>query len=173
MYRLLINAFSLVAMLIIAMSFGCSTKRHEAERTMTTIQEADELIVPYFTADLDGARNALNQSIRFVENAPTNALKPMVQAEFLELDFERLYVLETKSGNARQADAALIKARYWRLQSLELNNQSDQEAIDIMKIDTAEKIAERVDHFDKGANGDKLPGYNRYLTASHSLKSEK
>jgi hypothetical protein len=163
---------SFIILLAVALT-GCSTEHSKEDAKLAErrafIQKGDSLFIPYLTGNVEQARQGLTQTIQLFEDS--NVLDPGIQAGFLTLDYDRLYVLEKRTGNISSAVAALINAHYWRFMELKLNNFSDEEAVDMIRLDTSEKIIKRVDDFDKGANNGNLPKFYQYITNSPSEES--
>jgi hypothetical protein len=157
---------ALVVCAVVGCAGGCSTEHSEAVKQLAFVHEGESFFVPYLTGNAEQARQSLKQTIQFFEES--NILDPSGQADILTLDYDRLYVLEKRTGNKSGAEVALIKARYWRIRGLELNKLSDDEAVNAMMLDTPEKIVRRVDDFDKGANNGNEPKYLEYITNSPS-----
>ena len=146
-------------------SGGCSADQSRNEAKREFIREGDRLFIPYMTGDLEQARQGLKQTISHYEES--SVLDSKTRAEFLELDYDRLYVLEKRCGNQNAADIALIKARYWRTRSLELNGVTGAEEVATESLDTPEKRMKRVDDFDKG-DGKTGPKYLQYIEGTKS-----
>jgi len=154
-----------IVVLLAVGSGGCSSEQSKNEAKKEFIREGDRLFIPYMTGNLEQARQSLNQTINHYEES--KFLDAKTQAGFLELDYDRLYVLEKRSGNQDAADIALIKARYWRFRSLELNGVTGSEEATIEALDTPEKRMKRVVNFDAG-DGKFSPKYLQDLEGPKS-----
>jgi hypothetical protein len=147
-------------------SVGCSNKDLQSTAKALSVkdfnQRDNELFAPYFTGNVEEARQSLKRTIQHLEES--NVLDSHSQAGILSVNYFRLYVLEARSGNKSAAEVALAKARYWKIRIMELEKRSENEIVDELASLKPERIMKDVDDFDKGANHELGPKYLQYIT---------
>ena len=155
--------------LFLAMNFllGCSAKHSKivpSEDEMKAFyNEEEKLSVPYWTGNVDQARQSLNQTIQLIKQS--NGLSFSAQAGFLYIEYARLYVLEKRAGNKADAELALSKAKFWRIRNLNPSEALDDSAIVKIMSDTPELMVKYIDVLDAGDSGNR-PKYLQYITNS-------
>jgi hypothetical protein len=129
---------------------------------MQVMAEADRLFTPYLTGDVVTARQSLQQTIQFLEN--DKVLVPSGRAGILCFEHARLYALEKRTGHEPEAEAALIKARYWNLRRYELNGGLTEKVFDEFRsFNAPEKLMEAADKLDRAPTNGKGPRYLDYI----------
>jgi hypothetical protein len=147
---------------------GCASAQ---SGKLEVIQDSGKFYKVYLEGDVNQARQNLEQMIEFFKGQRAKVLGPSGQAHYLFCSYARLYVLEKRVGNKDNAEAALIKARYWQLESYELSDDDWKSRVpmdEFMPNTTPEKISEIVDKLDKGSNNGKEPKYVQYLMHAQS-----
>jgi len=125
------------------------------------VAEDDAMLAPYMTGDVEEARQCLKNSVQHLKTS--GLLNRRAQADFLSIDYIRLFVLESRSGHPAAAQDALMLGQYWRSRSLELPNATNDEEIVYMMSEAPAKFFKYVDALDAGDTGRK-PAYLKSLT---------
>jgi hypothetical protein len=156
--------FPYLAVVLSISLLGCVPNQANTTRQrQQLLKEQDRLYDSYLAADATHARGLLEQKIRLLEGDTT--LVRAGWAHDLYLDFARLYVLESKTGNPDAADADLIKARYWLLRGCELEGMPTKQVIEEVRRVNGEHLTEMVTHQDGLATGGTGPSYLRGIDA--------
>ena len=146
---------------------GCGKKHSSVwEQQQKLLQEEDKLYAAYLVADVNHARQILERKLQLLEGDVELERNGWAHAHFM--DYSRLYVLEKHIGNEDGAEADLIKARYWFLQSGELGKMPIGQVMEEVRKFDANRIFEMVDNQDSSATGGKGPNYLKDLRASGS-----
>ncbi|MEI9866631.1 MAG: hypothetical protein WDN00_19180 [Limisphaerales bacterium] len=143
---------------------GCASTQ---SRQLGIIHESGKFYKMYLGGDVNQARQNLELVIQLYQNQKVKILGRSGQAGDLFCSYARLYVLEKKVGNKDDTEAALIRARYWQLESYESSDDGWKNRTpmnEFMATTTPEKISEMVDKLDEGSTGGKGPTYIQYLT---------
>jgi hypothetical protein len=121
-------------------------------------RDYEGLFVPYLTGDVATARQALKESIQFLEN--DKVLVPSGRAGILCFDYARLYALEKRVGHEPEAEAALITARYWNLRRYQMETGLTADVLDQFRsFNTPENLTAAADRLDKQPTQGKGPKY--------------
>jgi hypothetical protein len=149
------------SIVLTGLQIGC--QREELSASPRLIREQHQKFVrQYFQGDATQAKASLEQAVRLLENE--TALTPLGQADLLSLDYDRLYVLETRIGNESAANIYWVKARSWNIKSMEsVNLSSDQVKARIVTYSAAQRIVAEVDKIGKAENNGNLPNYILYI----------
>lgn len=154
-----------LAFLIGAVGVGYKVRevwqRREVEtRQKGTIRQFNELMKGYFEGDVEQAVKCLQQAAGLLEG--DTHVEPIGRAQLLQLTYFHLYVLEKRARNELAAEAALIKAQYWRLKRGELLGVDVEKAMEQLRQSTPERIFEYIDDFDRRHNNGREPAYIRF-----------
>jgi hypothetical protein len=144
--------------LVVTLLTGCAPAE---SRTAGVREDADRVYRAYLEGDVNQARRNLEQMIHVFETRNAQ-IGRMHHAHGLYFGYARLYVLEKRVGNKESAETALIKARYWFLQSYESSEDGWKNRVslpEILSMITPERIAKAVDEEDKTRTRGKAPGY--------------
>jgi hypothetical protein len=153
----LLRTVSVLFVLLFALSMpGCKSS-HGISSPQSAGKRLDQLYRAYLAGDLDQARQSMLETAAILETHPFP--KPSASAHGLWLTYSRLFVLESTAGNDAQADAYLIKARYWLLRRSELAGDPEQKAVEAANDVSAEKCTELVHKWDNDSTGGKGPRY--------------
>src|SRR5271165_3153464 len=116
----------LVAMMLLS---GCSKKPGAGrfDSLSDYMKQQDQLTDGYLHGNAAQARKSLEQMVQYYSDPKTKLLAAAARAQMLDETYRRLCLLETRSGNAAEADAALAKAREWRLKFYRLANVSEMD----------------------------------------------
>jgi hypothetical protein len=143
---------------------GCASTE---SRQQEVIQESGKFYKVYLAGDVNQARQNLELMIQLYQSQKAKILGQSGQAHDLFCSYARLYVLEKRVGNKDDSEAALIRARYWQLESYESSDDGWKSRVpmdEFMRNTTPEKISEIADKLDKGSTSGKGPKYIQYLT---------
>ena len=147
-----------VALTAALMTACTSTESKKSE----VIRETDVLFKAYLEADVPHARQTLEQMIQLFRSQRAQALGASYQAHSLFCAYARLYVLEKRTGNLDNAEAALVRARYWQLESYVSSEDGWKNRVSLRELlshNKSDNIVEIVEKLDKPANGGKGPKY--------------
>jgi hypothetical protein len=144
-----------ILVLVLATEAGCGSNQN-AQR-----KEFDEKCRNVYQGYLHGGRNEARQSLlELIPMIENSNLPPDTKAPLLYLQFARLYALERRAGSNDLAQVALIKARYWRLRTAELDRHTPAEAVaEVERTAAEDKLMAGIDKWDKDSNGGKSPSY--------------
>lgn len=144
-----------------ALFFGCSKKSSSGrfEPLTNYMKQQDQLTAGYLHGEAPQARKSLEDLMQYYQDPKTKMLADAARAQMLYQTYSRLFMLETRTGNAAQAEAALAKVKEWQEQFLKLANVSDKDMADAKKNLTLDKIQTMVDEMDKRQNRGQLPQY--------------
>jgi hypothetical protein len=150
------RALLLISLLLLALT-GCKTQSKQKD----VAGEIDRLYQVYLDGGLAEARNSLGQIIAIHHDSN---LSPSAQAQGLWLAYGRLFLLEKRSGHDEDAQAALIKARYWALRRAEISGDSSADALHYVdKFASEDGMAAFFDKWDRDHNQGHLPNYTQKL----------
>lgn len=136
---------------------GCQRKNSLFNRQKEVIDRSELLCRGYLEGDLKYARRCLAENAELLEGA--TILEPVGRSQLLAKSYSRSYVLETRAGNHADAEVNLIKAKYWKVRNAELMGYNAAEITEDMKRDTADRVYQYIDGFDRKQNGGKAPNY--------------
>jgi len=148
-----------IVFLIAAFLSGC----HSATSERLAIdndyfKHSNQLYKAYLEADLDHARQNLQDLVRLAET--TKNLELNVQYTALMRDYIWLCALEQRAGNQDSAELYFAKAKYWMIRQHELDGRESASDINAnLKTFTEEKCIPDVDNWDKGASNGKEAHY--------------
>lgn len=142
---------------------GCRFKQSDSIERQTKkyydfSERSDQLYAIYLTGNANEARQSLEKDIDSIIEGK-EYLEPGGRAGMLFLAYCRLYVLEKRLGNNVEAEANLIKARYWLIRKGELLGLPTGETMQEVLKFTPAKIVETIDAFDKKLNDGSSPNY--------------
>lgn len=137
---------------------GCSSKHLKSIQQDAVLAKCDELDRCYLSQDVDGARHCLHQKADLLEQS--TVLEPIGRSGILALTYARLCVLDKRNGKTWEAEADLLKAKFWTLKCAELRGTASGSAMkDIQENNALNSVTAGVDERDKGINNGKLPAY--------------
>lgn len=152
-----LRTVSMLFVLLLALSVpGCKSSQGPSA-SQNAAKRLDQLYRAYLAGDLEEARQSMLEATSILQTHPFP--KPSASAHGLWLTYARLFVLESTAGNDAQADAYLIKARYWLLRRSELTGDPEEQAVETADGVTAEKCTELVHKWDNDFTGGKGPRY--------------
>jgi hypothetical protein len=117
----------------------------------------DHLYSDYLNSDLKKAEASMQASIPILESV--DFPNPSAKAHGLWLCYSRLQVLASLKGDTANAEAYLLKARYWYLKKYEIEGQPTAEAIDAIRAYDSNRCKEVVTQFDKAHTNGKGARY--------------
>lgn len=147
------------SLLGIVLLSGCA--QNIAQRQLEAQRQFDQQLGNsydrYLQADVDSARQILQETARLLENDKT--VTEYYRVSNLGLVYSRLCTMENRLSNSASADAALLKVRYFVLRRNELEGRSVPEVMNAVSLITTENIKEMVTRTDKNATGGKGAKY--------------
>ena len=151
---------------------GCNSEHLKKIQRNEVLTKCDDLVQGYLSQNVEGARHCLHQQADLLEQS--TILEPIGRSGILALTYARLYVLDTRDGKMPEAEADMLKAKFWILKCDELRNKSPGDAMkEIQENNTPENVIAGVDEQDKGINNGNLPVYvnSVHLTNSSVKKN--
>jgi hypothetical protein len=125
-------------------------------------QDAERLYRAYLEDNVNEARQNLQQILDLFQSPKAEVLARDARAHTLYVSYARLYLLEKRAGRKDNAEAALVKARYWGLESYELSEDGWKTRVplgEFMSATGPDRIAEMIDKLDKTASSGRGPKY--------------
>jgi hypothetical protein len=128
--------------------------------------QLDTLYYQYVNGDTDTARNSLLTGVGILEKS--SCFDASSRASLLTLEYARLAVLESKSGNELEAAAFLLNS----LKRLELNGVSTKVAMAQVNAFNMQEAIRLIEKMDKGLHVGELANYNKTRTEPAGKGSE-
>jgi hypothetical protein len=145
----------------VALLSGCSKKSASGRFEPLTgyMKQQDQLTAGYLHGDAVQARKSLGDLLKFYQAPGTKPLADAARAQMVFQTYSRLFILETRTGNPAEAEAALARVREAQEQFYKLANVSDKDLAAAKQNLTPEKIQAMVDEMDERENRGQPPQY--------------
>jgi hypothetical protein len=137
---------------------GCGRDKSPAVRQAIRNQH-QELIHQYLQGDVSQARDSLLQAIKIMKS--DTALTPMGRANFLTIDYFRLYTLEKMAGAQTAADDYWSIGREWQGKAMELAGVPPEQITEKVRSYGSDRVMREVDGMDRTENNGDLPKYRQ------------
>src|ERR1017187_303719 len=158
-----VSNFIKFTLVLVGLALFCGCSKRSAPSPLKTAMDAmrqeETLTAGYFQDDAAQARKSLGELIQYYQDPKTKLLTPDARAKQIYETYYRVFVLEKRTGNEGEAEAALAKMREWRQRFFQLVNVPDQGGGTL----TPERIQAMVDEADKRQNRGQLPHYVQTL----------
>jgi hypothetical protein len=146
-----------VGLLLLTLLSGCDPFEKRGVQQDAVLKKSEAFNQGYLEGDINYARRCLYDNAALLEQA--TILEPIGRAQLLSFTYARLYVLEKRAGKNVEADANLVKTRFWALKAAELEGRKlDEKRQEIDKL-TPDQLIAFVDESDKNLNRGNSPAY--------------
>jgi hypothetical protein len=155
----------IVLCMFITFLLGCNDKKNRDILQGRTLDQSDMLNRCYLTGTVVNARLCLQENAQLIERA--DVLEPIGRAQILTSIYAHLFVLESRAGKGKSAEANLIKTKFWVLKRIELEHGDIEAAMTEIEDMNFSNTMAVVDETDRKHNQGKLPAY--ILEATNSV----